>query len=290
MTPKKGLGKGLSALITETNVDKIASDAKSGVLEIDINKVEPNRYQPRKYFDENSLRELADSILEHGILQPLLVNVESEGYYSIVAGERRWRAARLAKLTHIPVIIKDYSESETLQIALIENLQREDINPIEEAVSYKRLIDEFFFRQEDIAAKIGKSRSSISYCLSLLQLDVRVQELLAKDKLALSVAKVLLQIEDGDLQLHAAEKIIAEDMTAAKAEKLVKMLIEKDGNTNVKVPVSSNYVHLERDLNLILGTKVSIKDGKNKGKIEIEYYSPDELDRLIGFFKGNSQI
>lgn len=289
MSVKKGLGKGLNALISETNMEKIESDAASGVLEVDINKVEPNRNQPRKHFDETSLRELAESISEHGILQPLLVNKEAEGYYSIVAGERRWRAARLAKLTHIPIIIKDYSESETLQIALIENLQREDINPIEEALSYKRLMDEFFFRQEDIAGKIGKSRSSVSYCLSLLQLDTRVQELLANKALNPSAAKTLLQLNDGDKQLQAAERIIRDGLSAVQAEKYIKSLIAEEPDTGVsdKKPKSAGYTHLERDLNIILGTKVNIRDGKNKGKIEIEYYSPEDLDRLIGFFKQN---
>ncbi|MDR1689977.1 MAG: ParB/RepB/Spo0J family partition protein [Clostridiales bacterium] len=294
MTPKKGLGKGLSALISETNVAKIESDAKAGVMEIDINKVEPNRSQPRKHFDDESLRELADSIAEYGILQPLLVNKENEGYYSIVAGERRWRAARIAKLTAVPVIIKDYSQSETLQVALIENLQREDINPIEEALSYKRLIDEFFFTQEIIAAKIGKSRSSVSQCLSLLQLDERVQGMIADDMLNISAAKTLLKLEDGDAQIKAAMFISQENLPAAKAEKYINALLkegeDEDGaQKEIKKP-ASNYPHLERDLNRIFGTKVKIKDGKNRGKIEIEYYSPDDLDRLMGIIKGQSSL
>jgi ParB family chromosome partitioning protein len=294
MVPKKGLGKGLSALISETNVAKIESDAKAGVLEADINKVEPNRSQPRKHFDEESLRELADSIAEHGILQPLLVNKENEGYYSIVAGERRWRAARIAKLATVPVIIKDYSQSETLQVALIENLQREDINPIEEGLSYKRLIDEFFFTQEVIAAKIGKSRSSVSQCLSLLQLDKRVQEMIADDMLNISAAKTLLKIENGDTQIKAAMFISEENLSAAKAEKYVNALLNKDANDDAaqkeaKKPAAL-YSHLERDLNRIFGTKVKIKEGKNRGKIEIEYYSPDDLDRLMGIIKGQSSL
>jgi len=289
MTAKKGLGKGLGALINETGrAVETRGDASSGVLEIDINNIEPNRNQPRKRFDDAALRELADSVSEHGILQPLLVNKEDGGRYSIVAGERRWRAARLAGLTHVPVIIKDYSEPETLQAALIENLQREDINIAEAALTYKRLIDEFFFRQEDIAAKIGKSRSLVAFSLSLLQLDPRVLEMLLENSISPSIAKILLQIEDGDTQLKAAEKITQDGMTASKAESYVKSLMSQTADNeqeHKKTPNPAMYAHLERDLNIIFGTRVSIKNGKNKGKIEIEYYSPEDLDRLIGLCK-----
>jgi len=289
MTTKKGLGKGLGALITQTQTENApGKDGYTGVLEIDINKIEPNRNQPRKHFDEDALNELADSIREHGILQPLIVTQENEGYYSITAGERRWRAARLAKLTTVPVIIKDYNEPEALQVALIENLQRENINPIEEAVTYKRLIDEFFFRQEDIAAKIGKSRSYVSFCLSLLQLDSRVGDMIAADVISASVGKILLLTDNGDTQFQAARHIAEQELTAAAAKTYIETLLQQNETKTDKKPKPNIYAHLERDLNYILNTRVSIKDGKNKGKIEIEYHSPEDLDRLIGFFKERS--
>lgn len=290
MSAKKGLGKGLDALITQGHTPELpdSTTVMSGIIEIDINKVEPNRQQPRKYFEEESLAELAVSIEQYGIIQPLIVKEENNGLYSIIAGERRWRAARIAKMAAVPVIIKDYTPMETLQIALIENIQRQDLNPIEEALCYKRLTDEFFFKQEDIAQKVGKSRNSISYAMSLLNLDMRVQNFIIEQKLAPSHARALLTIKDDDDQFHFAEKAIDDDLSLRDLERLVKEYlstpVEEEERPAVKKQ-SVAYAKVENDLQHILGTKVIIRDGKNKGKIEIEYYSPDELDRLLGMFK-----
>ncbi|GHU51529.1 chromosome partitioning protein ParB [Clostridia bacterium] len=290
---KRGLGKGLGALITEaenrtseeTPLAQTAAQAE-GLTEIDINKIEPNRKQPRRSFNEETLLELAESIKAHGILQPILVRPSGHGY-AIVAGERRYRAARIAKLTVIPVIIKEYSDSDVLQAALIENLQRENLNPVEEAMGYKQLIDEFFLRQEDIAERVGKSRSAVAYCLSLLQLDPRVQGLISSGRLSPSLGKALLQIKDSDMQFHAAERIIEEELTVARADKLIKGVLSDTPVHRAYQPKPKNYGALEQDLHTILGTKVQIKEAINKesGKIEIEYYSHEELDRLLGILK-----
>jgi len=294
---KRGLGKGLTALInTEENLvsrGTAVSEAEQhvgvGVLEIDINKIEPNKNQPRKRFEESALEELAASIEEFGIIQPLIVT-EKDGFYSIVAGERRWRAARIAKLKTVPVIVKQFDEMETLQIALIENIQRQDLNPIEEALCYQKLADIFFFRQEDIAAKIGKSRATVSGMLSLLKLDLRVQNFIVEGKINASQGRKILETDDKNLQFEIAEKVIEEGLSIAQIGGLIELIKnkienpeqEKEEKQKLPEPV---YKSIEKDLMSILGTKVHIKDKNNKGKIEIEYYSPEELDRLIGIFK-----
>lgn len=286
--PKKGLGRGLSALISTE--EEIVSGS-GGVMEIDINKIEPNRNQPRKRFEESALEELAASIRQFGIIQPLIVK-EEDGFYSIIAGERRWRAARIAKLAEVPAIVRDYNDMDSLQIALIENLQRKDLNPIEEAICYKRLVDEFFFSQDDVSTKIGRSRSTVSYSLSLLNLDPRVQNLMAEDRLTAGHGRVLLAVKDGEKQFGLAERIIDSELSVRESERLIKAYVEslKDEDDD-EVPFSKTpkraytYQNVETELKSILGTKVSIRDGKNKGKIEIEYYSPDELDRLLRMFK-----
>ncbi|MDR1531818.1 MAG: ParB/RepB/Spo0J family partition protein [Clostridiales bacterium] len=291
---KKGLGKGLDALIGGPAA-YIVTDDGGAALELDINKIEPNREQPRKNFDEESLNELAVSITEFGIIQPLIVK-EENGYYSIVAGERRWRAARIARLAKVPVIIKDYTPMEMLQVALIENLQRKDLNPIEEALCYKRLAEELFFSQDDIAAKVGKSRNSISYAISLLNLTPRVQNFVAEGKLSAGHARALLPLGDEE-QFELSERVIEEGLSVRETEREAKRMAAADPEpapgTQAAKPVKAKkresggavYNELEADLKNILGTRVSIRDGKNKGRIEIEYYSPDELDRIVGIFK-----
>ncbi|MDR3240413.1 MAG: ParB/RepB/Spo0J family partition protein [Clostridiales bacterium] len=286
---KRGLGRGLGALISEADITlPQPGDPRYSITLVDINQMEPNRQQPRKYFDEEALSELADSIREYGILQPILVK-EENGYYSIIAGERRWRAARIAKLEKVPVLIKDYTEREALQIALIENLQRQDLNPIEEAVCYKKLIDDFFFTQDDIASKIGKSRNSVSYAVSLLALGSRVQEYIIESKLTAAHGRLLTQVKDANAQLTCANKIIERQMTVRDAEKLVQVYISHEATPAAALQPRTfqmiNYEKVEEDLKNILGTKVSIHDGRKKGKIEIEFYSKDELDRLIGLIK-----
>ena len=292
MALKKGLGKGLGALISSEIVESTTEVDRSKIMEIDINKIEPNKDQPRKYFEESALNDLAESIKQYGILQPLIVKQEAENYYSIIAGERRWRAARMAKLTNVPVIVKDYTAAEILQIALIENIQRKDLNPIEEAVCYRRLIDEFFFTQEDIGEKVGRSRSSIANALRLLTLDSRVQRFLMENKLSEGQARALLTINDGDLQFEIAEKIIDEQLSVRETAAYIKLILEEceKQKEEVKEETEKNsdtvtYKAIESDLKSILGTKVNIREKNDKGKIEIEYYSHDELDRLLMIFK-----
>ena len=306
--PRKALGKGLGALISSAE-DRMPSlvppqntehnhESLAGVLEIDINKVEPNKDQPRKRFDEDKLTELADSIKQFGIIQPIVVTRvdNAVGFFKIVAGERRWRAARIAELRTVPVIVKDLADMEVLQIALIENIQRQDLNPIEEALCYQQLCDVFFFRQEDIAGKVGKSRATVSGMMSLLKLDPRVQNFIAEGKLTAGHGRKLLEIESGNTQFEIGEKIIEDELSINQISSLIESL-------NKKAPVDDNdktpqkeattisegnkilYKSIENELMSALGTKVAIKDKKDKGKIEIDYYSQDELDRLIGLFK-----
>jgi len=296
---RTGLGKGLGALISaqdslsnltpeHTNSNPEEGIQNHGVLEIDINKIEPNKDQPRKRFDEDRLAELADSIAQFGIIQPIVVTKQENGFYKIVAGERRWRAARISQLKTVPVIVKELEDMDVLQIALIENIQRQDLNPIEEALCYQHLCDVFFFRQEDIAQKVGKSRASISGIMSLLKLDPRVQNLIAEGRLTASHGRKLLEIDNANLQFEIGEKIIEEELNISQVSAHMEMLYDEapiKKTIEKSSPNNTQYKSIESDLMTILGTKVVIKDKKNKGKIEIEYYSPEELDRLIGLFK-----
>ena len=286
---KRGLGRGLGALIADAEFSsedfaKREEYKRTNVVMVDINRIEPNKQQPRKYFDEEALDQLADSIRSFGIIQPLIVKEES-GYFSIIAGERRWRAARRAALAEVPVLIKDYTETDTLQIALIENLQRQDLNPIEEATCYQKLIEDYFFTQEDVAARIGKNRASISYALSLLDLDKRVQNFIIESKLTPGHGRLLNKLSDPDDQFVCAEAIISRDMNMHDSELLIERRLHPreaiEFSLNRSYVTKESYKKLEDDLKTVLGTKVSINEGKKKGTIAIEYYSKDELDRLI---------
>ena len=286
---KRGLGRGLGALISdaEFSSDEFAQreeSKRSSIVMVDINRIEPNKQQPRKYFDEEALDQLAESIRSFGIIQPLIVK-EENGYFSIIAGERRWRAARRASLDEVPVLIKDYTETDTLQIALIENLQRQDLNPIEEAACYQRLIEDYFFTQDDVASRIGKSRAAISYALSLLNLDRRVQNFIIEGKLSPGHGRMLIRLPDQGDQFICAEAIITRDMNIRDAEILIERKLHpretKDFSLSRSYVTKESYRKLEDDLKTALGTKVSISEGKKKGTIAIEYYSKDELDRLI---------
>ena len=287
-TLRKGLGKGLGALIADAEINseeyaKREEIKRTGVLMVDINRIEPNKQQARKYFDEETLNQLAESIRSYGIIQPLIVK-EENGYYSIIAGERRWRAARRASLKEVPVIIKDYAEADTFQIALIENLQRQDLNPIEEASCYKRLVEEYFFTQEDVASRIGKSRAYISYAISLLNLDKRVQAFIIEGKLPTGHGRLLTKLSNPDDQLTCAEAIIEREMSLNDSELFVEHYLNPPEQKVFRpraIIKNTTYKHLEDDLKTVLGTKVIINDGKKKGTIAIEYYSKDELDRLI---------
>ena len=295
MTTKKktGLGRGLNTLIPsapvkETETEKILKkdeQIKSEVM-VPILKVEPNPDQPRRQFDEDALQELADSIKQYGILQPLIVK-KHDKFYEIIAGERRWRAAKLAGLKEVPVLIRDYTENEIVEIALIENIQREDLNPIEEALAYKRLMEEFSLKQDQVAAKVSKSRAAITNSLRLLKLDSRVQNLLSEEMISTGHARALLAIIDPDQQYEIAMKVFDEKLSVREIEKLVKQLARKKKES----PKEDNNVHeflfanMEESLKQALGSKVNIKNKNNKGKIEIEYYSKEELDRLVDMLR-----
>ena len=279
----KGLGKGLDSMIPE----KIKS---TDPVMIDIQKVEPNREQPRKSFDEDSLLELADSIKQFGILQPLLVQDKKE-YYEIIAGERRWRAAKLAKLSEVPVIIKEITDQEIVEISLIENIQRENLNPIEEAIAYKRLLEEFNLKQDEVAERVSKSRTAVTNSMRLLKLSDQVQQMVIDDMLTTGHARALLSIEDKDKQYSAAQKIFDEKLSVRETEKLVKKLQnDKPAKPVKEEPIDPKldiiYQDLEEKMKNIFGTKVAIhKKTSKKGTIEIEYYSPEELDRIIELFQ-----
>lgn len=288
---KGGLGKGLDSLITN-KVEKPAAtvDKEKGAVLINIAKVEPNREQPRKKFDEDSLLELAESIKQFGVLQPLLVQDKSD-YYEIVAGERRWRAAKLAGIKEVPVIIKKLSNQEIMEISLIENIQREDLNPIEEAQAYKRLLTEFNLKQDEVAERVSKSRTAVTNAMRLLKLNEKVQQMLIDEMLTTGHARALLAIENEEKQYEIAQKIFDEKLSVRDTEKLVKNIqnekLEKPVEQNkLDSQLSAVYKDLEEQMKSIFGTKVSInaKDNK-KGKLEIEYYSQDELDRIIDLIR-----
>lgn len=290
---KKGLGKGLDSLIPDNkSMKSVTSEktveskedaaAKSGVQVMKINEVEPNRDQPRKNFDEDALLELSDSIKQFGVLQPLLVRKRKD-YYEIIAGERRWRAAKLAGVKEVPVIEKEYTDQEILEIGLIENIQRENLNPIEEAIAYKRLLEEFNLKQDEVAERVSKSRTAVTNSMRLLKLSDKVQQMIIDDMISTGHARALLVIDDPELQYTLANKIFDEKLSVRETEKLVKE-IKNPKKPKEKKPVANSFIYqdLEEKMKSVFGTKVSIASkGKGKGKIEIEYYSDDELEHLF---------
>ena len=290
---KKGLGKGLDSLIPDNkSMKSVTSEktveskedaaAKSGVQVMKINEVEPNRDQPRKNFDEDALLELSDSIKQFGVLQPLLVRKRKD-YYEIMAGERRWRAAKLAGVKEVPVIEKEYTDQEILEIGLIENIQRENLNPIEEAIAYKRLLEEFNLKQDEVAERVSKSRTAVTNSMRLLKLSDKVQQMIIDDMISTGHARALLAIDDPELQYTLANKIFDEKLSVRETEKLVKE-IKNPKKPKEKKPVANSFIYqdLEEKMKSVFGTKVSIASkGKGKGKIEIEYYSDDELEHLF---------
>ena len=288
-----GLGKGLDSLIPDNkSMKSVTSEktveskedaaAKSGVQVMKINEVEPNRDQPRKNFDEDALLELSDSIKQFGVLQPLLVRKRKD-YYEIIAGERRWRAAKLAGVKEVPVIEKEYTDQEILEIGLIENIQRENLNPIEEAIAYKRLLEEFNLKQDEVAERVSKSRTAVTNSMRLLKLSDKVQQMIIDDMISTGHARALLAIDDPELQYTLANKIFDEKLSVRETEKLVKE-IKNPKKPKEKKPVANSFIYqdLEEKMKSVFGTKVSIASkGKGKGKIEIEYYSDDELEHLF---------
>ena len=290
---KSGLGKGLDALIPAGNkktvvkkdsepviIEKIVE--KKGVETLKITEVEPNREQPRKNFNEDALLELADSIKQYGVIQPLIVQKKAD-HYEIIAGERRWRAAKMAGVKEIPVIIKDYTDQQVMEISLIENIQREDLNPIEEAMAYKNLMEEFHLKQDEIAEKVSKSRTAVTNSMRLLKLDKRVQQMMIDDMISAGHARTLITIEDPDAQYNIATKIFDEKLSVRETEKLVKLL-QKPEIKKEKVEKVNSFIYkdIEEKMKAILGTKVTVDHkSNNKGKISIEYYSNEELERIL---------
>ena len=300
-----GLGKGLDALIPNKAGGPSKEPAKktrSAVVKKDkptekdgpaaerlvkISSVEPNLNQPRRHFDEDALLELSESIKQFGVLQPILVQ-KKDDYYEIIAGERRWRAAKLAGIKEVPVIIKDFTEQEVVEISLIENIQRESLNPIEEAHAYKRLMEEFHLRQDEIAERVSKSRTAVTNSMRLLKLDDRVQQMVVDEMLTTGHVRTLLALENKELQYNTAMKIFDEKLSVRETERLVKEILNPKVKKEKKVNLEEEAIYegLEEKIKSIIGTKVSIHRGaKHKGKIEIEYYSQEELERIMDLFE-----
>ena len=301
---KKGLGKGLGAIFGEDVVkenkeetEKKAKakaeakaaeemDEKGRILMLKLDLVQPNKEQPRKTFDEEKINELAESIKNYGVLQPLLVQ-KNDSFYEIIAGERRWRAAKAAGLKEVPAVLKEYSKQEAMEISLIENVQRADLNPIEEALGYKQLIDEFGLTQEEIAVRVAKSRTAITNTMRLLKLDEQIQNMLVQGVITCGHARALLSLEDTQMQLKAAKEILDKKLSVRETERLVKRL-QKEASGEKKEEKKKDetlaliYQDLEDRMKSVMGTKVSIHNkDKNKGRIEIEYYSEAELERIV---------
>ena len=296
----RGLGKGLDALIPSGVNEKPKKyeiknqsekvEEQLGETIVNITKIEPNREQPRKNFDEDALQELADSIKQFGLLQPILVQ-DRKTYYEIIAGERRWRAAKLAGLKEVPVIIRDYTDQEIVEISLIENIQREDLNPIEEALAYKRLLTEFNLKQDEVAERVSKSRTAVTNSMRLLKLCDKVQQMIIDDMISSGHARALISIEDPEEQYNIAQKIFDEKLSVRDVEKLVKNLNkpekpkkEKEEDKSLEVI----YQDVEEKLKQSLGTKVAIASkGNGSGKIEIEFYSHDDLEKIISLLSAH---
>lgn len=298
MAVKKGLGKGLGNLIPEGDKETQKTKIVEKVIEkevivkepaevtVNINEIEPNREQPRHIFDEDAMLELSESIKQYGIIQPLIVK-KRDGFYEIIAGERRWRAAKMAGLKEIPVVIKDLSDQQIMEVALIENIQREDLNPIEEAQAYQRLIKEYNLKQDEVAEKVSKSRVAVTNSMRLLKLDERVQKMLIDDMISAGHARALLAISDGEKQYTAALQVFDEKLSVRETEKLIKNMDKPVKVKSTKVPENDFiYRDIEEKLKVSVGTKVVIHNkDNNKGKIEIEYYSQDDFERIVDLLK-----
>lgn len=287
MNAKRGLGKGLGAFFP--SAEPVAEQDER--YEVPVKQVKPNPFQPRRVFDQEALAELARSIRQYGVLQPIVVRRSPDGY-DLVAGERRWRASQLAGLVSIPAVVRDYTDSEMTEIALIENLQREDLNPLEEAFAFQRLMAEFGLTQEEVARKIGRSRSMVANMVRLLNLQPEVQEYVSRGTLSMGQARPLLAVENAAVQCEAARTIIEEDLNARDSEELVKRLCsKKEKKAKPTAPVSREFflAEMEDRLKMVLGTQVRIKPGKMKSKIEIDYYNPEDLERILDFLSAPQQ-
>ena len=290
-TKKTGLGKGLNTMIRDKNPNPAAKVEGEPITTLPISKIEPNKLQPRKTFDEDKLNELADSLKQHGIVEPLVV-LKKEGYYMIISGERRWRAARIADIKEVPVVIREgMSDQEVLEISLIENIQREDLNPIEEAITYQRLIKEFNLTQDEVSERVSKSRTAVTNSLRLLKLDDRVQEMIIDGRLSTGHARAILGLKDLEQQFEFAQQCIDHKLSVREVEKEVKRLQKetpegKKKEKKLNSQTEAIYGDIAEHMKKIFGTKVTInaKD-ENTGKIELEYYSKDELDRIYNLMQ-----
>lgn len=276
--------------VVEVPVEKIVEKVieKNAETLVKIDEIEPNRSQPRQNFDEDALQELADSIKLHGVIQPLIVQ-KNDDFYKIIAGERRWRAARLAGLTEVPVIVKDYTPMESMEIALIENLQREDLNPIEEAIAFQKLIDDYGLKQEEAAEKVSKSRTAVTNSLRLLKLDSRVKQMIIDEMISSGHGRALLAITDPELQYTLAMKIFDNKLSVRETERMIKSLLSEKKerkSTGIDPQMVVIYHQLEDKIKSIIGSKVQINAKSNKkGKIEIEYYSEEDLERIVSLLE-----
>ena len=301
MAQKRGLGRGINELIptdepavkgkaAQKTVTKTVTKTITKEVEkkLKISEIEPNKNQPRKHFDEDALQELADSIKQFGVIEPIVV-IKKSKYYEIIAGERRWRAARIAGLKEVPVIVRDYTKQQQVEIALIENLQREDLNPIEEAYAYQRLIEEFHLKQDEVADRVSKGRTTITNSLRLLKLCENVQKMVIDEKLTPGHVRSLIMIEDPDVQYETAQTIFDREMTVRETEAFVKEVLQILSGEQKQKPVEKEekdltpiYKEIEENLKNVLGTKATIKArSKDRGKIEIEYYSTDDMERIL---------
>lgn len=285
MSKKFGLGKGLGALIPEdTSEDNLLLN---GMQKIDISLIRANNTQPRKSFDEEKIMELSESIKQYGVIQPILITKDDDTHtYTIVAGERRWRAAKLAGIKEVPVIIKELNKKEILEISLIENIQRQDLNPIEEAKAYKNLLEDFKLTQEELSKRVGKSRTAITNCIRLLNLDERVQDYVIDGVLTEGHGRTLLAIENKELQYKISQMIIDDKLSVRETEKLIKSLNrDKEKQRNNKQINKIYYEDIKNKLEELFGTRVVLNSNNDKGKIQIEYYSEEDLQRILDILK-----
>ena len=297
MATARGLGKGLDTLIPTGKVEvkskkstEKSNEVKEPTTTVKITMVEPNREQPRKNFDQDALEELADSIKQYGLIQPIVVQ-DRKTYYEIIAGERRWRAAKIAGLKEVPVIIKNYTEQEIVEISLIENIQRENLNPIEEAMAYKRLLNEFNLKQDEVAERVSKSRTAVTNSMRLLKLCDEVQQMIIDEMITTGHARALISVEDPEQQYILAQKIFDEKLSVSDVEKLVKDLSKTKKEKKAKEKdkaLEVIYQEIEQKLKDKVGTKVSITSkGDGAGKLEIEFYNHDDLERIIALLSSN---
>ncbi len=279
---KTGLGRGFDAIMVDNSVEEISGN--SGTFKVKLMDIEPNREQPRKQFDEEALSELADSISKHGVLQPLLVRPLTDGSYQLVAGERRWRASRMAGLTEVPVIVRDLTDSQVAELALVENLQRENLNPLEEANGYKELGEKFGYTQEQIAEVVGKSRSAVANSLRLLALPKGVATLVSEGKLSMGHARALLSLEDEKMMSDLAKLIVANDLSVRETERLARNMKKDEPKGKKAKKRNPFYDEAELALSDVLGRKVRITKSSKKGALEIEFFDDADLKKLLKIF------